>query len=88
MIPFSWADAHTLAGEAAKKIGFQNYQTLSTIEEGIRKLKAYELANLAKIYLRDISYFLNPNINIEEVETNILWRTRREDSEFKIKERK
>ncbi len=44
--------------EAAGRMGFNNYQTLSEIEKGARSLKAWELSKLADLYSRDIWYFL------------------------------
>lgn len=61
--------------EVSKQMGFNNYQTLCSIEEGLRQTKASELAKLAKIYLRDISYFLNPE-QVEEAEPVVVWRVR------------
>ena len=43
----------------SKKMGFNNYQTLSSIEAGEREVKAWELSQLANIYGRDIEYFLS-----------------------------
>ena len=44
--------------DAAKLAGFKHYQTLAKIEDGKRSIKAVELAKLADIYARDISFFL------------------------------
>jgi len=70
--------------EVSEKMGFNDYQTLSSIEKGERKLKAFELATLAKIYLRDISYFLNPAQ--EEEKIVVLWRAYSGDNACKLKE--
>jgi len=59
--------------EVSGKLGFNNYQTLSSIEAGERELKAWELAKLAKIYGRDIDYFLN--LDVPQKEVRILWRS-------------
>ncbi len=58
--------------EVSEKLGFNNYQTLSSIEAGEREVKAWELAKLAKIYGRDIEYFLN--LDVPQKEVRILWR--------------
>jgi len=58
--------------EVSQKIGFANYQTLSSIESGERGIKAWELAKLANIYGRDIDFFLLPEEGKNEVK--ILWR--------------
>jgi len=47
--------------EAAQAVGFDNYQTLLSIEKGERALKALELAQFARLYERDLSYFLLPD---------------------------
>jgi len=70
--------------EVAEKMGFKNYQTLSSIEDDSRQIKAYELASLAKIYMRDIAYFLNFNDRVEE--ELVIWRECRDDGIAKIKE--
>ena len=59
--------------EVSRKLGFNNYQTLSSIEAGEREIKAWELAKLAKIYGRDIDYFLN--LDLPQKEARILWRS-------------
>lgn len=68
--------------EVSKQMGFNNYQTLSSIEEGVRQTKASELAKLAKIYLRDISFFLNPE-RVKETEPIVVWRIRPEKDKIK-----
>lgn len=59
--------------EVSEKLGFNHYQTLSSIEAGERELKAWELAKLAKIYGRDIDYFLN--LESPQRDVKILWRS-------------
>jgi len=71
--------------EVSRSVGFGNYQTLSSIENGTRQIKAVELAKLAKIYLREISYFLNPQQE-EDEELSILWRNCSSDNIYKQKE--
>ena len=44
--------------QAAKLVGFRNFQTLSKIEKGTRSVKAEELVSLAKAYSFDINLFL------------------------------
>ena len=60
-------------GEVAEKLGFKSYQILSSIEDGSREVKAHELAALARIYLKDINYFLNENQEIDE-KSLVFWR--------------
>lgn len=70
--------------EVSSGMGFNNYQTLSAIEDGSRKIKAYELAALAKIYMRDISYFL---VSQEKIENElVIWRDCLDDQTSKLKE--
>ena len=45
--------------EAAKRLGYANYQTLSSIENADREVKASELVNMARIYFCNIQDFLN-----------------------------
>ncbi len=45
--------------EAAKRLGYANYQTLSSIENAEREVKASELVKLAKVYFCDIQDLLN-----------------------------
>lgn len=69
-------------GEVSEKMGFNNYQTLSSIEDGSREVKAHELAALAKIYLKDINYFLNEDKVVEE-KALIYWREAISDQKVK-----
>jgi len=48
--------------EAAKKMGFKNYQTLSAIEKGTRKINAHELIKIARLYGRSLDYFLESDV--------------------------
>jgi len=59
--------------EVSEKLGFNNYQTLSSIEAGQREVKAWELAKLAAIYGRDMDFFLN--LESPQSEVRILWRS-------------
>ncbi len=70
----------------SKKLGFNNYQTLSSIESGEREVKAWELAKLSKIYGRDIDYFLD--IEPTQTEPQILWRNPESSTEKGIIERR
>lgn len=70
--------------EAAKKIGFNHYQTLSSIEDGSRPTKSSELTKLAEMYQKSISYFLG---SIKEFEAPIvLWREKSNVKGVKAKE--
>lgn len=63
--------------EAAQKLGFNNYQTLSAIEKGARKINAHELIMMARLYGRNLDYFLESNVAPDPVP---LWRkTRKTD---------
>jgi Zn-dependent peptidase ImmA (M78 family)/transcriptional regulator with XRE-family HTH domain len=44
--------------EAAKRLSFPNYQTLSNIENGQREVKVFELIKLARVYFCDLDEFL------------------------------
>jgi transcriptional regulator with XRE-family HTH domain len=57
--------------EAAKKLGFKNYQTLSAIEKGVRKINAHELITIARLYGRSLDYFLESDVAPDPVP---LWR--------------
>ncbi len=57
--------------EAAQKLGFKNYQTLSAIEKGARKINAHELIMMARLYGRTLDYFLESDVVPDPVP---LWR--------------
>jgi Zn-dependent peptidase ImmA (M78 family)/DNA-binding XRE family transcriptional regulator len=57
--------------EAAQKLGFKNYQTLSAIEKGTRKINAHELIMIARLYGRSLDYFLESDVAPDPVP---LWR--------------
>ena len=57
--------------EAAQKLGFKNYQTLSGIEKGTRKINAHELIMIARLYGRSLDYFLESDVAPDPVP---LWR--------------
>jgi Zn-dependent peptidase ImmA (M78 family) len=66
----------------SERMGFNHYQTLSSIEAGEREIKAWELAKLAKIYGRDIEYFLS--FDSPQTEPEILWRIPSADQKQEI----
>jgi len=57
--------------EAAQKLGFKNYQTLSAIEKGARNINAHELIMMARLYGRNLDYFLESDVAPDPVP---LWR--------------
>ena len=57
--------------EAAEKLGFKNYQTLSSIEKGARNITANELIEMARLYGRSLDYFFETTIIPESTP---LWR--------------
>jgi Zn-dependent peptidase ImmA (M78 family)/transcriptional regulator with XRE-family HTH domain len=59
--------------EAASRLGFANYQTLSNIEKGEREVKASELARFAKNYFCSLSTLLLGETSTEP-ELQLLWR--------------
>ena len=61
-------------GEAAKRLGYQNYHTLSNIESGQRAVKASELNAFARIYSVSISELLG--VQPPSVPVRMLWRKR------------
>jgi DNA-binding XRE family transcriptional regulator len=61
--------------EAAEHVGFENYQTLLSIEKGERPIQTWELLNLAQIYNQDTNYFLSDKWDQSEPE-KILWRNK------------
>ena len=61
--------------KAAQKLGFKNYQTLSAIEKGARKINAHELIIMARLYGRNLDYFLESDVAPDPVP---LWRKTRE----------
>ncbi|MBN2178249.1 MAG: ImmA/IrrE family metallo-endopeptidase [Deltaproteobacteria bacterium] len=69
------ANARESAGftitEAAQQLGFKNYQTLSSIEKGLRNISANELIEMARLYGRGLEYFFNPEVSPEPLP---LWR--------------
>ncbi|MGC9367726.1 MAG: helix-turn-helix domain-containing protein [bacterium] len=58
--------------QAAEKLGYENYQTLSKIESGDRGLKATEIFKFSKVYFMDVSELLSEEFT--EKKEMILWR--------------
>lgn len=67
--------------EAAKRLGYPNYQTLSNIENGQREVKVSELANFARIYFCNLGDFLIAQSPRKEYA--ILWRDPPKDNDLK-----
>lgn len=72
--------------EVASEMGFTNYQTLMSIEAGKREIKAWELVKLARIYYRDIDYFLEDEEPAKA--PSVLWRKRSASPKASIYERR
>lgn len=68
-------------GDAATRLGFPSYQTLSSIENGQREVKVSELARFARIYFYNLSDFLAEQAS--QSECPILWRNPPEAEEQK-----
>ncbi|GBE06491.1 helix-turn-helix domain protein [bacterium BMS3Abin10] len=68
--------------EAAEKLGFSHYQTLSNIEDAKREVKASELLIFSRVYYCSIEKLLGH----EEVETNeiFVWRSAPEERKGEI----
>ncbi|MFA4915238.1 MAG: XRE family transcriptional regulator [Syntrophales bacterium] len=60
-------------GEAAMRLGFANYQTLSNIEKGERDVKASELALFARTYFCNLNTLLMGNDQPASA-MHLLWR--------------
>lgn len=50
--------------DAARTLGFNNYQTLSEIERGKRKLSANELSSMAKLYKKSLDFFFESEASV------------------------
>ena len=59
-------------GDAAEKLNFSSYQTLTNIEEGKRQVKASELPLFSKIYFCSLSTLLGEQPVQERL--SLLWR--------------
>lgn len=78
-------------GEAATRLGFANYQTLSNIEKGERDVKASELALFARTYFCNINTLLMGD-DQHSSSMHLLWRSaptgeRKKEIEAYIKNR-
>ncbi|GAM08381.1 helix-turn-helix domain protein [Geobacter sp. OR-1] len=77
-------------GDAATRLGFTNYQTLSNIEKGEREVKASELAQFAKTYFCNLNNLLMGD-DIPQPAVHFLWRRapseRKTEIEASIKHR-
>ncbi len=78
-------------GEAASRLGFANYQTLSNIEKGERDVKAGELALFARTYFCSLNSLLMDDYQ-SPTAMHLLWRRvpaleRRKEIEAYIKKR-
>ena len=61
-------------GEAATRLGFANYQTLSNIEKGERDVKASELALFARTYFCNLHFLLMGDDQPSPATMHLLWR--------------
>jgi len=71
--------------DAAEKLGFANYQTLSDIEKGKREVKASELALFSKLYYCTIDTLLG--LKAEKGEIVFKWRNPPSKDRIKIERR-
>ncbi len=71
----------------AGQIGFNNYQTLSSIESGERPARAWELMKLAQLYRRSMEFFLRPE-EPEQQKQHVLWREPAQTEKTALVERK
>ena len=69
--------------EAAQSLGFNNYQTLSAIEKGNRKINANELSAMANLYGRSLDFFFQSDLPTDPLP---LWR-KTKDAEVKRTQR-
>ena len=72
---------------ATECLGFNHYQTLSSIESGERAVKAWELMRLSQLYHRDIRFFLDIDRQKQQ-EQRVLWREASRTSNTVLAERK
>lgn len=71
--------------EATRKLHFNHYQILSSIEKGTRNVSANELVAMARLYGRSLDYFFDSKIQPEPVAP--LWR-RSAGSDIRKEQRK
>ncbi len=87
-LPKRVTEAREAAGltllEASNLLKFKNYQTLSNIEKGTRKIKAHELSVMADVYGRTLSYFFEPEVSPDP---KPLWRKDPETKPTQIQRR-
>jgi Zn-dependent peptidase ImmA (M78 family)/DNA-binding XRE family transcriptional regulator len=67
--------------EAAKLLGFNNYQTLSAIERGNRNINANELSAMARLYGRNLDYFFEKENPPDPI---ALWRKSTDADERRV----
>lgn len=72
--------------EAASRLGFPSYQTLSKIESGQREVRVAELTKFAQAYFCSLSDFLAPDIPKET--PHIQWRCKPDPTKKKAVERR
>ncbi len=70
--------------EAAAKLGFKNYQTLSSLEKGVRNVTANELIEMARLYGRSLDYFFESDVSREP---SPLWRRIEKTGDVKKEQR-
>lgn len=71
----------------AGQLGFNNYQTLSSIESGERPARAWELMKLAQLYGRNMEFFLRPG-QPDQQKQHVLWREPTHTEKAALAERK
>jgi Zn-dependent peptidase ImmA (M78 family)/DNA-binding XRE family transcriptional regulator len=64
---------------AAEKLGYTNYQTLSSIEAGTREVKASEIIRFSKIYYCSVNFLMGVDTGKIE-ESHLLWRLAPEET--------
>ncbi|MCX6842770.1 MAG: XRE family transcriptional regulator [candidate division WOR-3 bacterium] len=72
--------------DAAHLLKFENYQVLSSIEKGRRGVKTAELVEFARVYHRDLSFFLSTARPAPA--PAVRWRSRAESSATKLAEQR
>lgn len=70
--------------EAARLLGFNNYQTLSAMEKGTRNITAHELSHMAVLYGRSLDYFFEHDVPPDPVP---LWRKTNDEGLKQIERR-
>ena len=67
--------------DVSNRLGYNNYQTLASIEKGERSIKVAELTKLSMTYCRDFWYFLAEEEPTESV-IELAWREKRSGLEY------